>query len=356
MSGTSCDGVDLAYCHFFFNATKGWSYAIKKSITLPYEQVWHDRLSGAINLSTSALAKLNRDYTALLNNFILNFIKTEQIEYLDLVCSHGHTVLHQPQCGKTLQIGNLEYLAKDLPCPVICDFRVQDVTLGGQGAPLVPIGDKMLFGHYQACLNLGGFANVSYSKAIDRLNEDDSLDHISAFDITPLNIVLNHFARQLGADYDCNGAFAESGQIHQGLVSRLNSLEYYKRLPPKSLGLEWVLTNLFPIFDQFNLSPQDYLATVSRHMAYQIESICMSFDRVLVTGGGAFNKHLMNELKSFSSSRYVVPPSQLVMYKEALIFGFLGLLRWRNEINCLSSVTGARRDHSSGVIWYRFLN
>ena len=351
MSGTSCDGVDLAYCDFCLDQAKNWTYSIKKAGTIPYQKAWQERLSGVIELSSSALAAVNMAYTNLLNQLILDFIKTEQIEDLDLICSHGHTVRHQPDFGITLQIGNLKDLAQDLPCPVVCDFRVQDVAFGGQGAPLVPIGDRLLFSDYAACLNLGGFANVSYSSPDKKLNMNQVPGPTIAFDIAPLNIVLNHFAQKLGAQYDDKGAFAQSGQLDRSLLSRLNALDYYNQPPPKSLGLEWVQTHILPLYDEFQLSPEDWLATLVGHMTHQIERICKPFDRVLVTGGGAFNDHLINELNLISSGRYLVPSSDLVMFKEALIFGFLGVLRWRNEINCLSSVTGASNDHSSGIIW-----
>ena len=356
MSGTSCDGVDLAYCDFSLDPGKNWTYSIKKAVTVPYHKAWQDRLRGAIELSPKDLAQVNLAYTNLLNQFILDFINREQIENLDLICSHGHTVRHQPDFGTTLQIGNLKELTQDLPCPVVCDFRVQDVAFGGQGAPLVPIGDRLLFGDYSACLNLGGFANVSYLCPDKKLHMNQASDWTIAFDIAPLNIVLNHFAQKLGAPYDDKGVFAQSGQLDRSLLSRLNALDYYTQPPPKSLGLEWVQTHILPLYDEFQLSPEDWLATLVEHMAHQIERICKPFDRVLVTGGGAFNDHLINELNLVSSGRYLVPSSDLVMFKEALIFGFLGVLRWRNEINCLSSVTGASHDHSSGIIWAKRQN
>ena len=351
MSGTSCDGVDLAYCDFSLDQAKNWTYSIKKAVTVPYHKAWQDRLRGAIELSPKDLVQVNLAYTNLLNQFILDFINREQIENLDLICSHGHTVRHQPDFGTTLQIGNLKELTQDLPCPVVCDFRVQDVAFGGQGAPLVPIGDRLLFGDYSACLNLGGFANVSYLYPDKKLHMNQVSDWTIAFDIAPLNIVLNHFAQKLGAPYDDKGVFAQSGQLDRSLLARLNALDYYTQPPPKSLGLEWVQTNIVPLYDEFQLSSEDWLATLVGHMAHQIERICQPFDRVLVTGGGAFNDHLINELNLISSGRYLVPSSDLVMFKEALIFGLLGVLRWRNEINCLSSVTGASHDHSSGIIW-----
>ena len=342
MSGTSCDGIDLAYCQFKELAKNKWSYSIMHARTIPYDAAWQEKLLAVINTHPSYIAAVNKDYTALVNKVILGFIDELKIADLDLICSHGHTVWHRPHEGLTLQIGNLESIADGMPCPVVCDFRIQDVALGGQGAPLVPVGDRLLFSDFEACLNLGGFANISYC------NVDQST---VAFDLCPFNIVLNYWAQKLGAQYDAHGDFARSGILNPTLLEELNALDYYKLSPPKSLGLEWVQSNFYPLYKSYQCDPVDWLATATRHMAHQIDKATQVFDRVLVTGGGAYNSFVTEQLHALAPGKFILPARELIDYKEALIFGLLGVLRSIDEINCLSSVTGASMDHSSGVIW-----
>lgn len=342
MSGTSCDGIDLAYCEIHCSENNQWRYSIIKAQTVPYNSLWHRRLSSSVHIDENALDALDLEYTSLLNTVILEFIREFNISNLDLICSHGHTVWHKPQQGITLQIGNLQWIAKGMPCPVVCDFRTQDVALQGQGAPLVPIGDQLLFHEFGACINLGGFANISY-------RQKGALTF--AYDLCPFNIVLNYWANKLGSDFDKNGDYARSGSIHLDLLNQLNALSYYHLPPPKSLGVEWVQSTFHPLYERYNLTPQDWLATTARHMVDQIHISVLNFDRVLLTGGGAFNGFILDLLDELAPAKFFVPNKELVNYKEALIFGLLGVLRYRGQVNCLASVTGAARDHSSGVIW-----
>ena len=225
---------------------------------------------------------------------------------------------------------------------VVCDFRVQDVELGGQGAPLVPIGDRLLFSEYDYCLNLGGFANCSYEKNGQRI----------AFDICPVNIVLNKYAEKLGKDFDENGKFAESGIVDENLLHQLDSLKFYSGKPPKSLGLEWVKENIFPLLEASKISSEDVLRTFTEHIAVQLAKQFSDRASVLITGGGAYNSFLIERFKNLSAIEVVVPSKEIVEYKEALIFGLLGVLKLRDEVNCLASVTGASKDHSSGKIFF----
>ena len=226
---------------------------------------------------------------------------------------------------------------------MVCDFRVQDVELGGQGAPLVPIGDRLLFNQYKYCINLGGFANISMEKDSKRI----------AFDICPVNTVLNFFMRKLGKEYDEDGKLAKSGKIDDDLLDKLNSLPYYKKEPPKSLGIEWVNCEIIPLLEKYQNDIPSILKTYSVHAAIQIAN---SLDnnpqsKVLLTGGGAFNKFFIDEIKSRSECVFVIPDRQLIDFKEALIFAFLGALKLRGEVNVLSSVTGSKMDHSSGRLY-----
>ena len=341
MSGTSLDGLDLAYIEFSFD--NSWSFKIIKAETIGYPNKWDEILKNLVLNSFDELEKIDKDYTIYLASTINDFIKKNKIVELDAVCSHGHTALHQPSKKLTYQIGNLSELSKLIEKKVICDFRVQDVELGGQGAPLVPIGDDLLFYKYDYCLNLGGFANVSTKVNSARI----------AYDICPLNIVLNHYAIKLGYNFDENGKIAASGNINSQLLKALNQLEFYKSSPPKSLGLEWVNKTIFPLIVFYQLSIKDILRTFVEHSAFQIATEVNKTRKanVLVTGGGAYNLFLINRIKKLTDNKIILPSRDLIEYKEALIFGLLGVLKLRGENNCLSSVTGAKRDHSSGKIY-----
>lgn len=339
MSGTSLDGIDIALLHF--EEGHPWTYNILKAETIGYSSSWKRQLQDAFYLGQDALNAFDIAYTEFLAAVISDFISKHAIAELDAICSHGHTIWHRPEEGVTVQIGNRRELSKLTGFPVVCDFRVQDVALGGQGAPLVPVGDRMLFSDYRYCLNLGGFANVSLESANGRL----------AYDICAVNTVLNHYASKLGFAYDAGGEIARSGKSHSGLLTALNELEFYHEKPPKSLGIEWVGAKVLPLIDSYKLSEKDILATYTIHVAEQLTRALGGAGKVLVTGGGAMNAYLMELLKERSSSAIVIPEQRLVDYKEALIFGLLGVLRLREEVNCLSSVTGALRDHCSGKVF-----
>lgn len=339
MSGTSLDGIDLAEMELTYSNNR-WSFQLQHCETVSYSQEWREKLRNGINLPEQELYQLDVDYTQKLSEEILSFIQRNKIQNLDAVCSHGHTILHQPDEGITYQIGNRPEIAKIIGQTVVCDFRVQDVQLGGQGAPLVPIGDRLLFSEYDACLNLGGFANISFEQNQKRI----------AYDVCPVNIVMNPYAQKLGMEYDDSGRLAKSGKIDSALLDALNVLPFYSFLAPKSLGLEWVREQVFPLLESSGLSPQDILRTFVEHVAIQLSAQFSEDDKVLVTGGGAYNSFLIGRLKNYTSVRVVVPDSKIIEYKEALVFGLLGVLKLRGEINCLSSVTGAQKDHSSGVI------
>lgn len=341
MSGTSLDGIDLIYATF--NLERQWTYHILKSETVPYDDFWTQSLSSLVTYSKEELSAIDKDYTMYIVSTIKNFIQRNEIQKLDAVCSHGHTALHQPDKGITYQIGNRQELAKLIGHKVVCDFRVQDVKLGGQGAPLVPIGDKLLFPQYDFCLNLGGFANVSMDINNARI----------AYDICPVNIVLNHYVRNLGFNFDEGGNIARSGRVNSVLLEALNDLKFYSAGPPKSLGLEWVSACVLPIIDSCDLPIKDILSTLVDHIAFQIskEINKQPSTKVLVTGGGAYNSFLIENLQKYTNNKIVIPDKNTIEFKEALIFGFLGVLRLRGEVNCLSSVTGASKDHSSGVVF-----
>jgi anhydro-N-acetylmuramic acid kinase len=342
MSGTSLDGIDLAHVHFSIVDGK-WSFDIYETETVSYDNDWLNKLKTAIDFSEEKLKELNKDYTVLLANSIKTFIKKHQLQKLDAVCSHGHTILHQPQNGFTLQIGNLPEIANHCDQTVVCDFRVQDVFLGGQGAPLVPIGDRILFSEYDFCLNLGGFSNVSFEQNDTRI----------AFDISPVNTVLNFYANKLGLDYDDRGKISKSGKINSDLLNALNALDYYQKPFPKSLGFEFVKETVLPLIEQYNIPIEDKLNTFTEHITFQIAvALPSKKGKLLATGGGAYNDFLIERLKFWLPElEIIIPDKKTIEFKEALIFALLGVLKLRYEINVLSSVTGAKKDHSSGMIF-----
>lgn len=342
MSGTSLDGIDLAHIRFR-NAEGKWAFEIRESETIPYPEDWLEKLRSAVSFNTHQLDDLNEEYTQLLGKTIRQFIDSNQITRLDAVCSHGHTILHQPENGITLQIGNLPQLADLVGERIVCDFRVQDVKLGGQGAPLVPIGDRMLFADYEYCLNLGGFSNVSFEQNGRRI----------AFDISPVNTVLNFYAHSLGMDYDDKGAVSRSGNMNTYLWNDLNELEYYKKPYPKSLGFEFVKATVLPLMETHSIPTEDKMHTFVEHIAHQTAmALPIKEGKLLATGGGAYHDFLMERLQFYLPDIAItIPDAKILEYKEALIFGMLGVLRLRNEINVLSSVTGARKDHSSGMVY-----
>ena len=339
MSGTSLDGIDIIYASYKYG--KNWKFEIHHSETVKYPRHWKLTLGQLVNKSMHELRAIDKAYSEYLATKILDFTKENEFKTIDFIASHGHTALHQPENGLTYQIGNQQILADMINEKVICDFRIQDVEFGGQGAPLVPIGDRLLFQNYGYCLNLGGFANMSFEHNGERI----------AYDICPVNIVLNYYVSKINLEYDDKGKLASKGKVDQKLLAELNKLDFYIEKPPKSLGLEWVGFNIFPLIDSFKLKIEDILRTYVEHIAIQISKVLEKEGKeVLVTGGGVYNKFLINRLKNLSKLRIVIPENEIVEFKEALIFGLLGVLKSRNEVNCLKSVTGATHNHSSGKI------
>jgi anhydro-N-acetylmuramic acid kinase len=341
MSGTSLDGIDLAQLLFEVEDGK-WQFKIMECETVSYSDQWVSRLKRAVDFNAPELEILNKEYTVLLSKVILDFIEKYQL-HPHAVCSHGHTILHQPQNGFTLQIGNLPEIAEIIQQKVVCDFRVQDVKLGGQGAPLVPIGDRLLFADYDYCLNLGGFSNVSFEEHGKRI----------AFDISPVNTVLNFYANQSGVDFDDRGMISASGKIDPSLLDALNALGFYQKPYPKSLGFEYVKETVIPLIESFTVSTEDKMRTFTEHIALQVASaLPRKTGSLLVTGGGAYNDFLIVQMKvHLPQMQIIIPDKKTLEFKEALIFGLLGVLKLRGEVNVLSSVTGAEKDHSSGVIF-----
>lgn len=343
MSGTSLDGVDLALARFSRNSSGQWAYEMLKASTINYNKVWRKNLASAHTLSGDSLTRLDREYGNLLADMIVSFLE-DCPEKPGFICSHGHTVFHNPKEGYTLQIGSGAVMAARLGIPVVNDFRSADVALGGQGAPLVPVGDKWLFHDYETCLNLGGFANISFEHAGQRV----------AFDICPVNIVLNEVVSTRGIDFDEDGKIAASGSLIPELLKTLDNLPYYNTSFPKSLGREWIEKVFKPIYQNRGYPIENLLHTLTVHAAGQIARSLTGYrlKNVLITGGGAHNRFLVRKIGEGSGSELIIPQQDIVDYKEALIFAFLGLLSFLGEHNCLSSVTGASAD-STGGVWHK---
>ncbi len=341
MSGTSLDGIDIAYCHF----ESAHQFRLIAADTIAYDDAWRQRLSTLHTSSAEVYARADAELGHLFGRCVNRF-RADHPGRVDAIASHGHTVFHQPEAGFTAQIGDGNAIAAETGLPVVCDFRRLDVALGGQGAPLVPIGDRLLFGDYDCCINLGGIANLSYEQG----------NHRTAYDISPCNMALNWLAAKAGMDCDRDGKMASEGQFVAPLMEALESLDYYQMEPPKTLGKEWFEGCFRPLVEEFECTPlPDRLRTVTEHIALRIAEALspagISIGSALVTGGGAKNKFLMERVKALKPRiRFGECDADIVDYKEAIIFALLAYLRLQGENNTLASVTGARCDSCGGVL------
>jgi anhydro-N-acetylmuramic acid kinase len=370
MSGSSLDGLDIAFAGFSENAGK-WDYEILKAECIPYEINWKTRLKQAVSLNAEDYQLLHVDYGHWIGQVVNSFIERNHLHYqVALISSHGHTSFHLPAKKMTAQLGDGAAISAETGLPVVTDLRALDVALGGQGAPIVPVGEKMLFGDYDYFLNLGGITNISASAG-----------SYIAFDVCPANRVLNRLANETGKEYDEEGRLAAEGKINTGLLEKLNSLDYYQRSFPKSLANDFGDDVVYPMIKCSGITIKDALRTYVEHIALQIRDAIKTTtnfsetvlkdrlptpsdaeglpkakpnSRLLATGGGAFNLFLIERIKDLLAGLkidVVVPDEKLINYKEALVMAFIGVLRWRQEYNVLSSVTGASRDSIGGALW-----
>lgn len=345
MSGTSGDGLDLAFAHFEFN--EKWSFNIERAETCSFPQYLGEKLATAHLFNGQELAQLDVDFGKWMGNQVRGFCEKYHLKP-DAVASHGHTVFHQPSNGFSLQIGNGWALHQASGQKVINDFRMLDVQLGGQGAPLVPIGDRLLFSEVDFCINLGGISNISMEYEGKRI----------AFDCSPFNLLLNTEAQKLGKPFDESGKIARSGEVNLTLLETLNRIPFYSKNSAKSLGREDMERDFSPLIEKSGLSPADTLSTLVEHFAYQIGMVIRIFSKketpsILLTGGGAYHQYFVERLDHYLKHNWISvnADSELIEFKEALIFAFLGVLKLRNETNCLASVTGASRDNCGGTVY-----
>ena len=345
MSGTSMDGVDLVHSTFERNG-ENWKYTVNACSTIEYDEKWRLRLSKLRTQSAYNFVRTDRYFGEYIGILIKEFIKQNDLK-TDLISSHGHTIFHQPENNLTTQIGDGNAIYAITGIPTVTNFRAIDVILGGQGAPLVGIGDELLFSEYDMCLNIGGFANISANVSGTRI----------AYDICPANIILNRIAREFDIEYDEDGKIAEQGKIDYDLLAELNKVEYYKLPYPKSLGREWINHSFWNIVRESKIDKKDKIKTLVDHIAGQIceniEQLAnanVDESKVLVTGGGAHNPVLIDFIKNGTDAQIIVPDNTTIDYKEAIVFGLMGILRIQNRVNVKSSYTGASADSVSGTL------
>jgi len=349
MSGSSLDGLDIAYVEFEVSGSS-WKYEFKATECIPYSDEWKKRLQNATTLSAYDYLQLHTDYGHYLGEKVKEFISAHSLEYkVQLIGSHGHTTFHSPATRMTHQIGDGSAIAAETGINVVSDLRNMDIALGGEGAPIVPIGEKLLLGNNDLFLNLGGIANIS-------VNGPKNL----AFDVCPANRVLNLLSEKKGVSFDEGGCMAKDGMVNIELLEILNKIDYYTMPYPKSLDNSFGTDIVFPLIESFEISVEDALATYCEHIALQVKNAITNVidtlgekkPRLLVTGGGAFNKYLINRLQFHNPHiEWIIGDEQLASFKEALIMAFIAVLRWREEKNAYSSVTGASRDSIGGCVW-----
>lgn len=340
MSGTSVDGLDVCCATFTIKDGK-WSFHIDCARGYDYPADLKKKLGKDVqNMSAYEFVAFHSEYGRFLGQRVNDFMAEFKVKP-DIIASHGSTVFHEPGKRIMYQIGDGAAIAAETGIPTVSDFRRLDIMLGGQGAPLVPVGDNLLFGQYDYCLNIGGFSNISWREGDKRI----------AFDISPVNYVINRFCRSIGLEMDRDGVIASRGTVHQPLLDALNALDYYSKTWPKSLGREWVEANVFPLLDASGLSLEDLLRTYYEHCAQQLARVTKPGRSLLVTGGGAYNKFLIERMRELSGCNIVVPEPAIIEFKEALIFAFLGVLYMFDQPSCLRSVTGASRDNIGGMLF-----
>jgi len=358
MSGSSLDGLDIAFAEFEEQAGR-WTFEIRNTSCNAYPQDWVKKLQNSSTLTAHEYLLLHCDYGHWLGEQVNEFVRANQLEYqVQLIASHGHTVFHAPDRRMTAQLGDGAALAAETGLPVVTELRSMDIANGGQGAPVVPIGEKLLWSDYDLFLNLGGIANLTASERVSASGE------WQAFDVCPANRVLNLIAAKVGKLYDEDGMLASDGKLVAPLFKNLNSLDYYGKAYPKSLANEFGTDIVFPMIMNYDMSIEDGLYTYIEHIVEQVSRSVKAVVetgklgnaemQMLVTGGGALNLHLAGRLQAILAQQkinVVIPDEKLINYKEALVMALMGILRWRDEPNTMASVTGASRDSINGAVY-----
>ncbi len=356
MSGSSLDGLDIAYCTFEVDASKkenpivNWN--MLEAATLPFSEKWQVRLGHLPAQSALIFAKSNTYFGYYMGELVNTFLKESSIQP-DFIASHGHTIFHYPNERCTVQIGDGAALAATTGLPVVCDFRTTDIALDGEGTPLAPIADKYLFGGYDFYLNIGGIANISCSVG----------ERMIAFDVGAANQVFNRLANLAGQDFDKDGKLAAEGNLLTGLYYKINQLPYFEQDYPKSLDNQWLQHHIVKTYLEEEGSVSDKLRTACEQLAFQVhqsvKKICyeekLRKERytMFLSGGGVFNNYLIACLKNYCPQiDFVIPEKKIIQFKEAALIALLGVLRMEGLPNCLASVTGAKRDSVGGAVYF----
>ena len=338
MSGSSLDGIDLAWCEFVEENGR-WEYSIREARTIQHTAQMRQRLTGVMHGSALDLARLHRDLGIVIGEECGELLQGEKV---DVIASHGHTIFHNPDEGLTAQVGCGAQIAALSGTNTVTDFRTMDVALGGQGAPLVPLGEELLFPQHMVFLNIGGICNIALHHT----------DRIMGYDVCIGNQALNYLAEEAGERYDAEGTIARSGVLNGALLQSLNALPFRERAAPRSLGRDWFNENVLPLIKDPSTPLPDRMRTVVEHIAMQLATALKdSNSNCLVTGGGAYNTFLMDRIRAHSGVYLDIPGPSVVEFKEALIFALLGVLRLREESTALASVTGAKRDSVGGAVY-----
>lgn len=350
MSGSSLDGLDV--CYTYLEESRGvWKFDIQYAECIGYSEEWTEKLAHAQHMDAGNFFKLHTAYGKYIAELVNDFIIRHSIQHrVDFIATHGHTVYHDPVHQTSFQMGDGATIAAITGLPVISDLRAMDVALGGQGAPIVPIGDKLLFSDFDYWLNIGGIVNITVRDK----------EQIHAFDVCTGNQALNTLAKNEGKDFDEDGNMARAGKLLVAVLGQLNDQDYFRKPAPKSLSNDAAMELVFPVLMESPHLNADLLRTMVQHIAEQVVEVVKhyphekGFAKMLVTGGGAFNNFLIETLQQVLQPlqvNVVVPYEQVVKFKEALVMALIGALRWREETNVLSSVTGASRDSISGALW-----
>lgn len=338
MSGTSLDGLDIAYCTF--EKKENWHFDVIDTQNVSFDDDLKQDLKISSRLSAIEFVELHKKFAKFSGKAVNNFLAGREV---DFIASHGHTSIHLPNKNVNFQLGDGATLAATTNKAVVCDFRSLDIALNGQGAPLVPVGDKFLFPGYDTFLNIGGFANATFLK-----------EKIIAYDISPANFVLNYYSRKKGFEYDKDGEFGRNGKVNTEILKELEKLSYYSEKPPKSLADHWVYSTFLKKIENNFGNFDSIFGTIYEHISNRIaaELNKNNSKKVLVSGGGAYNKYLLELITRKTSANLIIPDKTIIEYKEAIVFAFLGVLRWIKQPNCLSLVTGAKFDNIGGAIYY----
>lgn len=342
MSGSALDGLDIAFVELTEIAGK-WSYELKASACIPYEEAWKEQLKNASTLSVPQFLDLHTAYGRLLGTEVVKFIEAHQLFHkVHFIASHGHTAYHNPATQTSFQLGDGASIAAVSGIKVISDLRNKDVAYGGQGAPIVPMAEQLLWKEFDLCLNLGGIANLTVNRT-----------PVKAFDICPCNQVLDYFAQKVGKAFDAEGNLAASGNVVEAILVQLGNLDYYQIKGPKSLANPYS-QELIRLLDKLEI--KDALATAIEHIATEI-SKCLQENKtteakLLITGGGALNTFLIQKLVAKNPQlNIIVADEATIKFKEAIAMALLGALRWMEQDTVLASVTGAEKNSVGGALW-----